>query len=50
MTKYTALAVSTNYWKPNSDYIDKIINTIESKIEDFDFVVVSEKAILRTKD
>ncbi len=45
MTKYTALAVSTNYWKPNSDYIDKIINTIESKIEDFDFVVVSEKAI-----
>ena len=45
MTKYTALAISTNYWKPNSDYIDKIISAIESKIEDVDFVVVSEKAI-----
>ncbi|TFH23786.1 hypothetical protein E4G67_02680 [Candidatus Bathyarchaeota archaeon] len=45
MTKYTALAISTNYWKPNSDYIDKIINAIENKIEDVDFLVVSEKAI-----
>jgi len=45
MTKYTALAIATNYWKPNSNYTDKIINAIESKVEDGDFVVVSEKAI-----
>jgi F420-0:gamma-glutamyl ligase-like protein len=45
MTKYTALSIATNYWKPSSNYTDKIINAIESKVEDGDFVVVSEKAI-----
>ena len=45
MTKYTALAISTKYWKPKDDYINKIINAIENKIEDNDFVVVSEKAV-----
>jgi F420-0:gamma-glutamyl ligase-like protein len=45
MTKYNALAVSTNYWKPHSNYTDKIINAIKDKVEDGDFVVVSEKAI-----
>ena len=45
MTKYTALAVTTNYWKPHSDYTDKIINAIEDKVEAGDFVVVSEKAV-----
>lgn len=45
MTKYNALAITTNYWKPQDNYIDKIINAIENKIEDGDFVVVSEKAI-----
>jgi F420-0:gamma-glutamyl ligase-like protein len=45
MTKYIALAVSTNYWKPHSNYTDKIIETIKGKVEDGDFVVVSEKAI-----
>jgi F420-0:gamma-glutamyl ligase-like protein len=45
MTKYTALAITTNYWKPNDRYIDKIIDAIENKVENGDFVVVSEKAI-----
>ncbi len=45
MTKYNALAVSTNYWKPHSNYTDKIINAIKDKVENGDFVVVSEKAI-----
>ena len=45
MTKYTALAVTTNYWKPHSNYTDKIIKAIEDKVENGDFVVVSEKAI-----
>jgi F420-0:gamma-glutamyl ligase-like protein len=45
MTKYLALAISTNYWKPHSNYTDKIVNAIKGKIEDGDFVVVSEKAI-----
>jgi len=45
MTKYTALAITTNYWKPQENYTDKIISALENKIEDGDFVVVSEKAI-----
>ncbi len=45
MTKYSALAVTTNYWKPHSDFADKIINSIERSVENGDFVVVSEKAI-----
>jgi len=45
MTKYTALAVNTNYWKPHINYTDKIINAIGDKVENGDFVVVSEKAV-----
>jgi F420-0:gamma-glutamyl ligase-like protein len=45
MTKYTALAITTNYWLPHSGYSDKILSAIENKVEDGDFVVVSEKAV-----
>ena len=45
MTKYTALAITTSYWNPKDSYTDKILNAIENKVEDGDFVVVSEKAI-----
>ena len=45
MTKYTALAITTNYWKPQDNYTDKIINALENKIENGDFIVISEKAI-----
>jgi F420-0:gamma-glutamyl ligase-like protein len=45
MTKYRALAVSTSYWKPNVNYLDRIVDALENKIQDCDFVVVSEKAI-----
>jgi F420-0:gamma-glutamyl ligase-like protein len=45
MTKYHALALTTSYWKPGDCYIYKIINSLEGKVEDGDFVVVSEKAI-----
>ena len=39
------MAITTNYWKPNSDYTEKIISAIQDIIADGDFVVVSEKAI-----
>jgi F420-0:gamma-glutamyl ligase-like protein len=45
MTKYSALAVSTSFWKPKENYLDKIVRALEGKIENDDFVVVSEKAI-----
>jgi F420-0:gamma-glutamyl ligase-like protein len=49
MTKYYALALTTSYWKPSDNYTDKIIDALEGKIENNDFVVVSEKAISTAK-
>ncbi len=49
MTKYYALALTTSYWKPGDNYTDKIISALEDKIENDDFVVVSEKAISTAK-
>ena len=45
MTKYSALALTTSYWKPGDNYINKITSALNDKIENGDFVVVSEKAI-----
>jgi F420-0:gamma-glutamyl ligase-like protein len=45
MTKYRALAVSTSYWKPSSNYIVHIADSLAGKLWDGDFVVVSEKAL-----
>ncbi len=45
MTKYRALALTTSYWKPGDNYIDKITSSLHGKIENGDFVVISEKAI-----
>jgi F420-0:gamma-glutamyl ligase-like protein len=45
MTKYHALAVVTKYWKPGENYLNIIIGALEERIDDGDFVVVSEKAL-----
>lgn len=45
MSKYQALAVVTNYWKPGTNFLYEIIEAIEKKVVDNDFVVVSEKAL-----
>ena len=45
MAKYCALALTTSYWKPGDNYVDNVISALEGKIENEDFVVVSEKAI-----
>jgi F420-0:gamma-glutamyl ligase-like protein len=45
MTKYNALAITTNYWKPSDNYTENIIIALKNKIENTDFVVISEKAI-----
>ena len=49
MAKYIALALTTSYWKPGDNFNDKIIGALEGKIENGDFVVVSEKAISTAK-
>jgi F420-0:gamma-glutamyl ligase-like protein len=45
MPKYKALAVVTSYWKPGEDFLTAIIRAMGRKVDDGDFVVVSEKAL-----
>jgi len=45
MTRYSALAVSTKYWKPNDNYLEKVTLALTGKVNNGDFVVISEKAI-----
>jgi len=39
------MAVTTRYWKPGEDYVTQIVKAIENRVEDEDFVTISEKAI-----
>ncbi|MCW4047075.1 MAG: coenzyme F420-0:L-glutamate ligase [Candidatus Bathyarchaeota archaeon] len=45
MTKYRALAVKTGFWKPGENYLNRITAAIKTKVDDGDFLVISEKAI-----
>ena len=45
VNKYEAVAVATRYWRPGENYLKQIVKSIENKIEDGDFVTISEKAI-----
>jgi len=42
---YKRFAVETDYWRPSTDYLQKIIDNVRGKIENGDFVTISEKAI-----
>jgi F420-0:gamma-glutamyl ligase-like protein len=45
MTKYYALPVATEYWKPGKNYLNDILDAVEKRVANGDFVVVSEKAL-----
>ena len=45
MTRYSALALTTKYWRPKTDYIREVVTIVDGKVDDGDFVVVSEKAL-----
>jgi F420-0:gamma-glutamyl ligase-like protein len=45
MTRYHALAVTIKYWKPSEDYTNEIIKALGKRVNNGDFVVVSEKAL-----
>jgi F420-0:gamma-glutamyl ligase-like protein len=45
MTKYYTLPVATKYWKPSEKYLNSILNAIEKRVTNGDFVVISEKAL-----
>ena len=50
MARYKALALITEYWKPGTDYTEKIVAAANAKINNGDFVVVSEKAVATAKN
>jgi F420-0:gamma-glutamyl ligase-like protein len=50
MTKFSALAVTTSFWKPNSNYQEKILTALKGKLKDGDFIVISEKALSTATD
>ena len=37
--------MSTSYWRPGGDYIQQIVEAIKDKVEDGDFVTISDKAV-----
>jgi F420-0:gamma-glutamyl ligase-like protein len=45
MTRYRVLPVVTRYWRPGQDYLEEIVRSVEGRIADDDFIVISEKAI-----
>jgi F420-0:gamma-glutamyl ligase-like protein len=45
MNKYCALAISTNYWKPGDNYLLNTVLPLKGRIQNGDFIVVSEKAL-----
>ena len=45
MKHHKALAIATHYWKPNEDYIAKIVAALKNRVQEGDIVVVSEKAM-----
>ncbi len=45
MPKYRALALSTKFWRTGEDFLNEIIKALGKRVEDSDFVVVSEKAL-----
>jgi len=45
MPPYKVLAITTNYWRPEENYLEEIIKNTKGRIADKDFVIISEKAI-----
>jgi F420-0:gamma-glutamyl ligase-like protein len=45
MVRYKVLAVATKYWRPKSNYVQQIIEAVRDKVNDGDFIVISEKAV-----
>lgn len=48
MTTYHALPITTKYWEPGENYLNIVIGALEKRVDDDDFVVVSEKALSTT--
>ncbi|TRO46997.1 gamma-glutamyl ligase, partial [Candidatus Bathyarchaeota archaeon] len=45
MVKYSGLVIPTRYWKPGDNYVNIILENLKNRVENNDFVVISEKAL-----
>jgi len=45
MKEYSISAIRTEYWMPNSNYLDIIVSALRGKLNDGDIIVISEKAL-----
>ena len=43
--RYKIAVIECHYWKPGTDYIEDIIESIKHTVDDGDYVTVSEKAV-----
>ena len=43
--RYKTVTITTGYWRPGEDYLQRIADSIQNQIQDGDIVAVSEKAI-----
>jgi len=43
--RYKTLAITTDYWRPGENHLQHTINSIKGRVENDDFVTVSEKAV-----
>jgi len=43
--KYTTVPITTRYWRTGENYLQQIVDSIKNKVEEDDFVTISEKAI-----
>ncbi|TRO46057.1 hypothetical protein E2P65_06425 [Candidatus Bathyarchaeota archaeon] len=50
MTKYYALPITTDCWKPGENYLNSILSAVEKRVTNGDFVVISEKAFSMALD
>ena len=50
MTKYYALPIATDCWKPGENYLNSILSAVEKRVNNGDFVVISEKAFSMALD
>jgi len=42
---YKCLSLKTGYWRPGTDYMQKIVERVKGRIKNGDFITISEKAI-----
>ena len=45
MKEYSISAIRTEYWMPNSNYLDIIVSALRGRVNDGDIIVISEKAL-----